>query len=108
MWLEGEEALGLVGVEVGPPDREKPRMGSGFDEVLRNFQGGRGMVGRFRWEEGVGRVVLGRGIRKVSQGVAAVARDPVQGDSNSPVFDLVEGSLDPPGFDPVSVGGGSV
>ena len=34
MWLESEESLGSVGMEVGPPDGKDPRMGSSFDEAL--------------------------------------------------------------------------
>ena len=102
MYFEGEETLGRIGVEVGPPNWEEPRLRSGFDEVLgEHCQGGRGIVGRLGGEEPVGGVGLGRGISKVTQGGTAVSRDPVQDHSDSPVPDLVEGSLDPPGFDPV-------
>ena len=34
VWLESEESLGSVGMEVGPPDGKDPRMGTSFDEAL--------------------------------------------------------------------------
>ena len=46
---------------------------------------------------------FGCSVGKISQGVPAVARDPVQGDSDSPCTEGVESALDSAGFDPVHV-----
>ena len=84
MGLEVEEVLGSEGLVVRPPGGEDPGVGPGFDEVFGNLERGAGGVGRGRGQVGVGGVELGCGVGEVSQRVPAVARDPVQGDSDSP------------------------
>ena len=83
-------------------------MGSGFDEVFGDLKGGLGGVRRVRWGGGVGGVELGCGVDEVSQRMAAVSRDPVQADSDSPGSQGVESSLDGAGCHPVHVGAGDI
>ena len=52
-------------------------MGSGFDEVLGNFERSRGCFGGVGGKERVGGVGLCCDVSQIAQGVAAVAWDPV-------------------------------
>ena len=79
-----------------------------FDEVFGDLKGGLGGVRRVRWSGGVGGVEFGCGVGEVSQRMAAVSRDPVQTDSNSPSSQGVESSLDGAGCHPVHVGAGDI
>ena len=101
--LEVVEVLGPEGLVVCPPGGEDPGMGSGFGEVFGNLEGCRGCEGGVRGQRGVGGVVFGCGVGEISQGVTAVAGDPVKCDSDPPSTEGVESSLDASGFDPVHI-----